>query len=226
MVSRRWLVLLLCLSLCGCNWTTRRGARHTLMGVNQEQALIAAHRVLTERSFDVQSVNHRDGTLVTAWRDRPQRSLRYHVTVTADSQGQGPGNVPAVTMEIRAEARDRAVHGWTAEYDVPNDAEWMFRRVSRAVREVPASATAAASAPEPEPSPPEPERPPERQCTQSRDCPPGQHCGTGRCVWECATDDECEGTAVCDRRGRCVPAPPPPPPPEPDPAAAGEEVSS
>jgi hypothetical protein len=202
-----------------CGWTQRTNVRHTLLGVSRDQALVAAHRALAEQSYEVESVDLEAGRVTTAWRDRPSRSLRYVITVDATVAQPAGGARPCgghelcgtggAEVTVTAEARDRAVRGWTEGYPVPNEASRMLRHVEREARGV-TSVALAAPPPPPPPPPPAPEpppAPPERSCTASRDCPPGQHCGTGRCVWECATDDECEAGAQCDRRGRCV-APP------------------
>jgi hypothetical protein len=221
MSSRTALALFAGLLAVGCGWTQRTYVRHTLLGVSQQQALVAAHRALVEQSFAIESTDLRTGALVTDWLERPGRSIRYVITTVPRDTAQ-PG-VPSVEVTVRAEARDRAVRGWTDEYPTPNEASRMLRRVEREAQEV------AAVAPLPAPTPPappprveEPPAPPERPCTGSRDCPPGQHCGSGRCVWECATDAECDGGGLCDRRGRCV-APPAPQPATPEAPAQGEE---
>lgn len=219
MIRQRIMVgLVTCLLIPTCSWTQRSSAQRTLIGINEQQALVAAHRVLTDQSFEVSAVDHETGTLTTEWRDRPSRSLRYVITVTAGESG-GNDDLSAVDLEIRAEARNRAVRGWTDEYPVTSEADRTMRRISREAGAV--NLSPAIMAP---PTPAVPEEPEvrERQCTTSRECPPGQHCGTGRCVWECATDDECEGDSICDRRGRCI-QPPPPAPTRPEPPPQPEE---
>lgn len=206
-----------CLLLSSCSWTQRSSAEHTLIGVNRQQALVAAHRVVTDQSFEIESVDHESGTLTTAWRDRPSRSLRYVISAT---EGSGNNTLPASDVEVRAEARDRAVRGWTDEYPVAAEADRIMRRISREAGTVSFAQTSLPPPPAPtEPSEPEPD---ERSCRTSRECPPGQHCGTGQCVWECAMDNECEGDSLCDRRGRCI-QPPPPQPACPAPQLPSEE---
>jgi len=46
----------------------------------------------------------------------------------------------------------------------------------------------------------------DKECSQTTDCPGGQHCANGRCGSECDRDDDCPGAnLVCDDRGRCIP---------------------
>jgi hypothetical protein len=175
---------------------------------------------LTNQSYEIASVDHDTGTLTTEWRDRPSRSLRY-VVVATSSQSVGNEGVGAVDLEVRAEARDRAVRGWSEEYPVPSEADRTMRRISREAGSVSLTPAIATAPPREEPEETEPT---ESQCTTSRECPPGQHCGTGRCVWECATDDECEGASLCDRRGRCI-QPPPPQPSCPEPVSPQPEAA-
>lgn len=234
MKPRPALTLLAGVLAVSCGWTQRTYVRHTLLGVSRDQALVAAHRALAEQSFEVESVDLEAGRLTTAWRDRPSLSLRYVITVDGAAARAAGGAEPCGTRQlcgtggaevtVTAEARDRAVRGWTEAYPVPNEAARMLRRVEREARGVASVALAPEPPPQeqPPPAPEPPPTPPERPCTASRDCPPGQHCGSGRCVWECATDDECETGASCDRRGRCVAPPAPPPAVAPGPGE-GEE---
>lgn len=216
MVSSRcsFLVVLLIASACGLS--APRSAARTVVGVSQDQAFVAAHRVLGERSFDLESVDRARGKLVTEWRDQGMRSSRYEVTV-APAPDQAAADSDAVRVEVVALARDRAVRGWTKEYPEAQPARRLAQDIVDEAEEA-VTAVKMLAAPTSEP---EPERAPDPECAASTDCPPGQHCGSGRCVWECAADNECRGDEICDRRGRCVPRPPPATPP---PAPAADAV--
>ena len=43
-------------------------------------------------------------------------------------------------------------------------------------------------------------------CTSDVGCPSGQHCdpGSATCTFDCRTDDDCDGSLVCDERGFCA----------------------
>jgi hypothetical protein len=173
-----------------CGMPASRGAARTLMGVGQDQAFVAAHRVLGERAYDFESVDRARGKLITEWRDQGLRSSRYQVTITPEEQ-RGAGESGAVRVEVVALARDRAVRGWTPGHPLGEPARRLAQDIADEVEESADAAAALSTAAAP-------------ACSASADCPPGQHCGSGRCVWECAADNECRPDEVCDQRGRCV----------------------
>lgn len=210
MERRRCAFALVCLAaLAGCGLRGEETRRRTLPGVGPDRAFAAARRALAAADLELEEAEPAEGTLLTAWQDRPRVSVRYEVTVG----GQEPSGA---TVAVRAERRERVVRGWSRGYPWPTAASRLLASIEDAVDDVPEIVVDEVEAPAAEPPP---------ECRSSRECPPGQHCtGRGRCVWECATDGECEGGATCDRRGRCVePSPPPQVEAAPAAPAAGEE---
>lgn len=197
------------LVVTACGLSGPQTAERTLYGVDQENTLTAAHRVLSERSFDIDAVDHQGGKLTTSWRDQGMRSRRYEIT--ASPVPDQPGEQKAVKISVRALARDRAVDGWSEGYEVAQLARRLAQEISAAAEDA-VQAVRIVTAEEQEEPTPAPAPAPVPECAMSRDCPPGQHCGSGRCVWECSANNECGRDEQCDRRGRCVPVPTPPAP--------------
>ncbi len=194
-----------------CGLSGPQTSERTVIGVDQGHAFRAAHRALSERSFDFETVDRAGGKLVTSWRDQGMRSIRFEVTTSPILSSEAETET-AVKIQVRALARDRAVDGWTKGYEVAQTAGRLARDIASAAENAVKSVSIVGMN-EPEESEPEPQETPTPECSTSRECPPGRHCGSGRCVWECSADNECAGDERCDRRGRCVPRPPPPPPP-------------
>ena len=189
----------------GCGLGAEQTAHRTVAGLSERQLATAAHRLLVEQGFEFRGFDPDSGAVATEWHDAARRSLRYEVAATPGGEGQDAG-AQTCTLVVKALARDRAVGGWSAEYPAPGPAGDLLDEI-------------VGLAPSVEPPPEDEETGPVRgdRCARSTDCPPGMHCGSGRCVAECAMATECMTGEECDPRGRCVHVPPPPPPPPPCP---------
>lgn len=196
--------------VAACGISGPQTAERTVYGVDREGTLNAAHQVLSDRSFDVETLDHQGGKLTTSWRDQGMRSRRYEITASPVS-GNGAEKA-ALAISVRALARDRAIDGWSEGYEIAQPARRLAQDIARAAERAVTSVRIVSEAGAEEEAPAQ-GSPTEPECTESRDCPPGRHCGSGRCVWECSADNECSRDEQCDRRGRCVPRPPTPAPP-------------
>lgn len=195
----------------GCGLRAQETARRTVVGVSGRQVVDAAHRLLAEQGFEFDRFEPEVGAVATAWRDVRRMSVRYEVEVAA----AGAPELEAWAVAVKAIACDRTVGGRSPEYPLPTAAADLLDDI---VGLAPTLAAAPASAESNAPAG-------TGACARSSDCPPATHCGSGRCVAECAVDTECSSGEQCDRRGRCAAIPPPPPPPpdcpEPEPFRRG-----
>lgn len=171
--------------------------------------MVSAQHTLAQKGLDTDKISFENGEITSAWDGKNKRQLQYKVTVTPS--GESGSEVETLVIEVSANAREKVVGGWSEPSPASaNDCDDVLDEiVDMAVsRFGTGGGEMAASTAAP-------------KCANSSECPDGTHCGSGKCVSECAADGDCEPGKTCDERGRCVkpePAPcpelPPPPPTE------------
>ncbi|MCP4607499.1 MAG: hypothetical protein GY845_02120 [Planctomycetes bacterium] len=181
---------LICLT---CGFEAKQNAAQTFAGITQYQALTLAGGALAEQGFDVEEFKPRAGQLTTAWLDSPRKSIRYEISAVPKRQWDGIQPPTAVTVTVKAMARDRLIKGWSPEYPIASRASDLLDDIADL-----ASDQTVKSRP----------RRPRPACRRSDDCPDGKHCVSGLCFSECTSDNMCNSDEKCDSRGRCIPAAP------------------
>ncbi len=182
------------MSSCGVN--QQQGAKRTLAGLSGEHVLISAQHALAKEGLDVEEIDLENGELTSEWKERHRKQVQYTVAVTPKEGGADGDSQGIVVIEVSAVEKEKIVGGWSKPIPVSTSEtdDLLDEIVDMSIgRYIPGEIVES-----------------EPKCGSSSDCPGQTHCGSGRCVSECAQNSDCEPGRRCDDKGRCIPPEPEP----------------
>ena len=215
MSLRKFTLAMLGFVFLACGAHTPPSSKRTLTGISQDQVMVSAQHTLAQKGLDTEKISFENGEIQSAWDGRNKRQLQYKVKVSPSSESGS--EVETLVIEVSANAREKVVGGWSEPApassndcddvldDIVDMAVGRFGEGGGGGGGELAASTASA------------------KCASTSECPEGTHCGSGKCVSECAAEGDCEPGKFCDDRGRCVKPEPEPCPEIPPPLPQEDE---